>query len=79
PKNFKPINRATAAPQNIDPNFIGDDTSNMQVGQKVEHQRFGTGTVLTIEGTADSRKANIDFGPIGKKMIVLKFAKLKLI
>ncbi len=79
PKNFKPINRATAAPQNIDPNFIGDDTSNMQVGQKVEHQRFGTGTVLTIEGTADSRKANIDFGPIGKKMIVLKFAKLKIV
>ena len=78
PKNFTPINRAVAAPQNIDPNFVGDDTSNLQVGQQVEHQRFGEGTVLTIEGTNDSRKANIDFGNIGKKMIVLKFAKLKL-
>ena len=57
---------------------MGDDTSNLQVGQEVEHQRFGMGTVLTIEGNGDSRKANIDFGNIGKKMIVLKFAKLKL-
>lgn len=78
PKNFKPINKATPAPQNFDANFVGDDTSNLQVGQQVEHQRFGTGTVLLIEGNGDSRKANIDFGGIGKKMIVLKFAKLKI-
>jgi DNA helicase II / ATP-dependent DNA helicase PcrA len=78
PKNFTPINRAVAAPQNIDPNFVGDDTSNLQVGQQVEHQRFGNGTVLSIEGSGDSRKANLDFGNIGKKMIVLKFAKLKI-
>lgn len=78
PRNFKPINRATATPQNIDPNFVGDDTSNLQVGQEVEHQRFGTGQVLTIEGAGDGRKANIDFGAQGKKMIVLKFAKLKI-
>jgi DNA helicase-2/ATP-dependent DNA helicase PcrA len=78
PKNFKPINKAVPAPQHIDPNFVGDDTTFLQAGQQVEHQRFGTGTVLTIEGAGDSRKANIDFGTQGKKMIVLKFAKLKL-
>jgi DNA helicase-2/ATP-dependent DNA helicase PcrA len=79
PKNFKPINKAVAAPQNIDPNFVGDDTSKLAVGQQVEHQRFGMGTVLIIEGAGDGRKANIDFAGNGKKMIVLKFAKLKLI
>jgi len=78
PKNFKPINKATAVPQNIDPNFIGDDTGLLQAGQQVEHQRFGEGTVLSVEGNGDSRKANIDFGKSGKKMIVLKFAKLKI-
>ena len=78
PRNFTPINKAVPVSQNIDPNFVGDDTSNLQVEQQVEHQRFGMGTVLSVEGSGDSRKANIDFGNIGKKMIVLKFAKLKI-
>jgi DNA helicase-2/ATP-dependent DNA helicase PcrA len=46
---------------------------------KVEHQRFGTGTVLAVEGTGDARKANIEFSGFGKKMIVLKFARLKML
>ncbi len=79
PANFKPINKASAASSSPDPDFVGDDTSNLQTGQQVLHQRFGNGTVLSIEGTGDSRKANIDFGGgYGKKILVLKFAKLKL-
>jgi DNA helicase-2/ATP-dependent DNA helicase PcrA len=79
PKNFKPISKVAAQPQqSINPDFIGDDTSNLQAGMKVAHQRFGNGTVLGIEGTGDNRKAQIDFGPQGKKMLVLKFAKLKI-
>jgi DNA helicase-2/ATP-dependent DNA helicase PcrA len=79
PKNFKPVNKASINTQSIDPNFIGDDTSNLQVGQAVEHQRFGNGIVQSIEGTGDSRKATIDFNAQGKKVLVLKFARLKLI
>lgn len=78
PRNFKPVNKATPPVQNIDPNFVGDDTSNLQVSMKVEHQRFGDGVVLSIEGAGDNRKANVDFGGHGKKMLVLKFAKLKI-
>jgi DNA helicase II / ATP-dependent DNA helicase PcrA len=78
PKNFKPINKAAAPQQTIDPDFIGDDTSNLQTGMNVEHQRFGKGVVINIEGVGDNRKAQIDFGPQGKKMLVLKFAKLKI-
>ncbi len=79
PKNFKPINKAVAAPAAIDPNFIGDDTSNLEAGQLVEHARFGNGTVLSTEGTGDGKKANIEFANgHGKKTIVLKFAKLKI-
>lgn len=76
PKNFKPIHKA--APSSVDPDFVGDDTSLLQAGNMVTHQRFGKGTVLSIEGAGDNRKAQIDFGEAGKKMLVLKFAKLKI-
>lgn len=81
PKNFKPINKAMAAPANttIDPNFTGDDTSDLQAGQSVEHQRFGKGTVLSTDGAGEGKKATIEFANgHGKKTIVLKFAKLKI-
>jgi DNA helicase II / ATP-dependent DNA helicase PcrA len=79
PKNFKPIQKAIPTPAAIDPNFVGDDTSNLQAGQLVEHARFGNGTVLSIEGTGEAKKANIEFANgHGKKTIVLKFAKLKI-
>jgi DNA helicase-2/ATP-dependent DNA helicase PcrA len=82
PRNFKPINKAMAAPANntIDPNFTGDDTSALQAGQQVEHQRFGKGSVLSTEGAGEGKKATIEFANgHGKKTIVLKFAKLKIL
>jgi DNA helicase II / ATP-dependent DNA helicase PcrA len=60
-------------------NFVGDDTSNIQVGMEVEHQRFGTGKVLLLEGNAADRKATIFFQGIGQKQLLLKFAKLKIL
>lgn len=79
PKNFKPINKAIPTPTAIDPNFVGDDTSNLEAGQFVEHARFGKGTVLSTEGAGEGKKANIEFANgHGKKTIVLKFAKLKI-
>ena len=70
---------AAPPPAAVDPNFIGDDTKNIQVQQRVEHQRFGFGSVVSLDGIGDNRKAEIEFEQFGKKMIVLKFAKLKLL
>lgn len=70
---------AAAPPPAVDPNFVGDDTKNIQVQKRVEHQRFGFGTVVSLDGIGDNRKAEIEFEQFGKKMIVLKFAKLKLL
>jgi DNA helicase-2/ATP-dependent DNA helicase PcrA len=79
PRGFKPINKAVPAPASVDPNFVGDDTTNLEVGQQVEHARFGNGTVVGVEGAGDGKKANIEFANgHGKKTIVLKFAKLKI-
>ncbi len=51
---------------------------NVEVGIKVEHPRFGVGTVISIEGNPPNAKATVDF-PIGKKQLLLKFAKLRII
>ena len=48
-------------------------------GNNVEHLRFGRGKVLLIEGLGPSKKATIDFEKHGKKQILLKFAKLKIV
>ncbi len=60
-------------------NFVGDDVSNIQVGMEVEHQRFGTGKVLLLEGSGADRKATIFFQGIGQKQLLLKFARLKIL
>jgi DNA helicase II / ATP-dependent DNA helicase PcrA len=76
----RPQPRVGATPAKPDdPNFEADDTSNLQVGNQVIHQRFGKGEVLQMEGNGDNRKATIAFGEAGKKVLVLKFAKLKII
>ncbi|MFC2090833.1 ATP-dependent helicase [Bacteroidota bacterium] len=51
---------------------------NVEVGVKVEHPRFGIGEVIYIEGNAPNTKATVNF-PIGKKQLLLKFAKLRIV
>lgn len=59
--------------------FKPSDTSNLQVGMQVEHERFGFGKVLTLEGSKPHIKATIFFKEIGQKQLLLKFAKLSII
>jgi DNA helicase-2/ATP-dependent DNA helicase PcrA len=61
-------------------NFSADDVAVMAVGMKVEHQKFGFGNILTIEGGANNRIAGIDFGTgHGVKKIMLNYAKLRIV
>lgn len=59
--------------------FVASDTSNLQVGQKVEHQKFGFGEVLKMEGAAHNPIATVKFEHNGEKKIMLNYAKLKII
>ena len=54
------------------------EISKLNEGVKVEHARFGYGKVLSIEGIANDKKALIDFIGVGKKYLLLRFAKLKI-
>ena len=58
--------------------FTGDDPTKIQSGMVVEHQRFGEGKVLKIEGEMPNIKATIYFHSSGQKQLLLKFAKLKI-
>jgi DNA helicase-2/ATP-dependent DNA helicase PcrA len=51
----------------------------IQKGMQVEHQRFGTGEVLQIEGTNANKKAVVHFDGIGEKQLLLKYARLKIL
>jgi len=58
--------------------FSPSDTSNLQVGMEVEHERFGYGKVISLEGKKPDVKATIFFKEIGQKQLLLKFAKLRI-
>ncbi len=59
--------------------FTPSDTSNLQAGQKVEHQKFGFGEVIKMEGAAHNPIATVKFEHNGEKKIMLNYAKLRII
>ncbi|MGZ8549143.1 MAG: ATP-dependent helicase [Chitinophagaceae bacterium] len=59
--------------------FVASDTSNLQPGQKVEHQKFGFGEVMKMEGAAHNPIATVKFDQNGEKKIMLNYAKLRII
>lgn len=82
PEGFKSV-RAVNAVQRI----MGDTASSSSVastgslseGCRIEHQRFGIGTVLKIEGTGENTKATVEFQNAGTKQLLLKFAKFTIL
>ncbi len=59
--------------------FSPSDTANLQVGMQVEHERFGFGKVVSLEGNKPDIKATIFFKELGQKQLLLKFAKLRIV
>ncbi|WP_222165755.1 ATP-dependent helicase [Edaphocola aurantiacus] len=60
--------------------FTASNPGDMEVGQKVEHMKFGFGTIRGLDGNPNNRMATIDFeNGIGVKKIMLQYAKLKII
>jgi DNA helicase-2/ATP-dependent DNA helicase PcrA len=71
PKNLKKVSETSGKTNLFD--------SDITVGNIVEHERFGKGEVVGLEGKGADRKAEIQFGTAGKKKLLLRFAKLKII
>lgn len=74
PKSLKPVSTATI----INPS--GKSSENIEVGDKVRHDRFGVGEVMFLDGTDPQNiKAKVIFQNEGEKNLILKFAKLEKI
>ena len=77
PKGFKKL---TTVSTPVNDNFVADvDLSRITVGMDVEHQRFGVGKIISMEGKFPDNKALILFNGHGQKQLLLKFAKLKIL
>ena len=67
---MKPVSRASST---------GKNTPAVQEGQLIEHERFGRGTVLRVEGAGENAKATIRFENVGEKQLLLRFARFKVL
>lgn len=73
-----PVRTAPAGTMpHADLDFEGVPMTQLKVGERVEHNRFGAGTILTLSGTAPDMKAQIRFDEYGEKLLLLKYAKLR--
>ncbi len=73
PPQFKKVSGVTDNKKNIS-SFPQYDLS---VGDHIEHERFGKGEVISLEGEGDSCKAKVAFEHVGEKQLLLKFARFK--
>lgn len=76
---MKPANRLQTVEHVPSKDFAASDTSGLQAGQKVEHQRFGFGEVIKVEGSAHNPVASIRFEQNGEKKIMLNYARLRIV
>ena len=77
PHNLKRVapsaNTASTSPS------AGASANRVQQGQLIEHERFGLGEVLKVEGEGDNAKATIRFKNAGDKQLLLRFARFKVL
>ena len=79
PSYLSPVSRPQTKEHVPSADFVASDISNLQVGQKIEHQKFGFGEVVKMEGAAHNPIATVKFELNGEKKIMLNYAKLRII
>ena len=53
------------------------NTMKLEVGERVSHDTFGLGTVVSVSGDGDRAEATIDFGSFGEKRLLLRYAPVE--
>jgi DNA helicase II / ATP-dependent DNA helicase PcrA len=79
PSYMPPKPQGKTIEHNPSPDFVPSDTSALQEGQRVEHQKFGFGEVVKMEGSAHNPVATVKFDLNGEKKIMLNYAKLRIV
>jgi DNA helicase II / ATP-dependent DNA helicase PcrA len=73
PKNLTRVENTQSRPAS------GAPITDLQSGQQIEHERFGIGEVVKVEGSGENLKATVKFRNAGEKQLLLKFARFKVI
>ena len=73
PKNLTKVENTQSRPAS------GAPITDLQSGQQIEHERFGIGEVVKVEGSGENLKATVKFRNAGEKQLLLKFARFKVI
>jgi DNA helicase-2/ATP-dependent DNA helicase PcrA len=71
--------KAKEVTHNPSPDFIASDIAKLEEGMRIEHQKFGFGSVLKLEGSTHNPVATIKFDVNGEKKIMLNYAKLMIV
>jgi len=81
PKAAVPTNQGTASRRLVSPTAMqgASRVASLTPGQLIEHERFGVGEVLRVEGTGENVKALINFKNAGEKQLLLKFARFRVL
>ena len=72
---LRPVSSMSHVKPKTDPETI----ASVSEGCVIEHERFGVGTVLRMEGTGENAKITVDFRNIGVKQLLVKFARFKIV
>ncbi len=78
---FKADPKPRIVPHRVEPsgNNMGHPVTALKEGSVIEHERFGLGTVLKIEGSGENTKATVEFKNLGTKQLLLKFARFSVV
>lgn len=80
--SFRPVSSLVPKASAVRPSSAssaGGGSKALPEGTIIEHQRFGVGKVVKVEGTGENTKATVDFRNVGTKQLLLKFAKFKIV
>ena len=77
---FSSLNFAVPVPKSAPAEASQPSSSTtLHEGAVIEHQRFGIGTIVKLEGSGDNEKATVEFRNVGTKQLLLKFAKFNVL
>ncbi len=77
-RRVNPISVTSSPPSSTFP-ASAPPSEMLAVGQHIEHERFGYGEVIKVEGTGENTKATVTFQNVGTKQLLLKFARFKIV
>ena len=79
PAYLNPVNKPSLYQHSPSENFAPSDITDLEEGTRIEHQKFGFGTVTKLEGKQHNPIATIQFDEVGEKKIMLNYARIMIV